>query len=250
MVMVLKAMLVDSDPVVRDKLRTLLAKHSAVEVVGAAPSLRQARRLLQLCTPDLLFLATELADGSGFDLLCDISPTTCVAFAADDPRHAIRAFEVNAFDYLLKPMTPGRVAQSIGRLRRLREGASPSSPPPSLAVPAEPVVIEEGGRRQVVQLAEVAAVTAFGGNYTQLCRVDGEVLEVRRTIKQWESMLPQEQFVRVHRAAIVNLEYLEQVGKRASGALTLRVRSVHEPIAVSRRRSQRLNEFLQRQACA
>ena len=222
--MVLRALLVDDEPFARNDLREALLEHGDLEVVGEAGSVGEALPLVRSRAPEVLFLDVQLLDGDGFELLEQLDERTSVIFLSAHDRYAVRAFEVNALDYLLKPVSRHRLALSLDRLTRQR--ALHDSEPPSLSRldPKDRVLVRSEGRRELVALAQVAAVTSLGGNYTQLRRIGGPPLESRRTIKEWESLLPEAGFVRVHRAAIVNVAHLERVARAPGGALTLRLR--------------------------
>lgn len=167
--MTLRALLVDDERLARVELRRLLAAHPEVEVVAEADSVATARVALAAARPDVVFLDVQMPGGSGFELLSGDGLELAVVFVTAFDAHALRAFEVNALDYLLKPVHPERLAQAVGRLlRRAAEPAagSPSDGAPSAAV-ANEVATGQGGT------AESTASGATGGSGVAATRADG-----------------------------------------------------------------------------
>ena len=244
--MILKAMVVDDELFARKDLCTLAQRHRGVEVAWEAASLEGARQLLRAVQPDVVFLDVQLDDGCGFDLLPLTREPTQVVFVTAHDRYAIRAFEVNALDYLLKPVSVGRFAESIARVLQRRTGNPCEEPEPTDVTVDDRISVGNRVRPEFVRVLEVVAVTSLGSNYTQVCKQDGSRLDTRRTIRQWEAMLPKEHFVRVHRAAIVNLDYIDGVTRKLGGKLVLEVRHLDNPISVSRRNARPVGTVLNR----
>src|ERR1700674_2427526 len=111
----MKAMIIDDEPPARRELRRLLTDFSWVEVVGEAGNVDQAAEMVESLTPELLFLDIQMPGGSGFDLLTRLEHLPEVIFTTAYDEHAVRAFEVDALDYLLKPIDPARLAEALGR---------------------------------------------------------------------------------------------------------------------------------------
>src|SRR2546423_10649622 len=112
----LRALLIDDEPPARADLRERLAAHPRVTIVDEAGTLARARALLACDDYDLVFLDIQLRGGSGFDLVPDVRPEARIVFVTAFNDHAVRAFDVNALDYLLKPVQPARLAASLARL--------------------------------------------------------------------------------------------------------------------------------------
>ena len=249
-----RAMIVDDEPFARDDLRFLLSSHDTVEVVCEAGDLAASRRLLQTHNLDILFLDIQLGERSGFELVCDVPQDTAIIFVTAWDCHAIRAFDVNAVDYLLKPVSPRRLAESLQRLESRRgQGAAATwqeTDPHRARRPSRLRTDQRlwlGSREQLryVQLGEIAAVSALGGNYSAVRTTDGLTTEMRRTLKEWEAVLP-DTFVRVHRGAIVNLGHVKSVYRTRSGEVHLELPCLRESFTVSRRRAGLVNEVLVR----
>ena len=134
-----RALLIDDEELAREELRRLLSAHPDVEIVGEADEVPAGRTRLAVADYDLVLLDIQLAGGSGFDLVPHVAPSARIIFVTAHNEFAIRAFEVNALDYLLKPVSPTRLAASLARL-------APASPPTHVASPSEPEGAEARAR--------------------------------------------------------------------------------------------------------
>jgi two-component system LytT family response regulator len=239
----LKALVVDDEPFARADLRGFMEDERSFEVVWEAGSIAEARRLLGHKELDVVFLDVQLREGYGFDLMVYIQECTQVVFVTAYDQYALRAFEVNALDYLLKPVSTDRFRRCLNRVKERFGLASDSFVPTRVALD-DRILVRSGSRREFVAVCDVVVVTSMGGNYTQICKSDGSWLDVRRTMKQWEAMLPPAQFVRVHRATIVNLDHVQGVARHPGGRVQLRVGHLSDPVEVSRRSAPNLGELL------
>lgn len=219
------AIIVDDEPFIRSDLRHMLRNHPEIEVIGEAGNLPGARALLTDRTPDLLFLDVRLRGGSGFDLLPHVDPATRVVFLTAYGDYAVRAFEVRAMDYVLKPISAQRLAETLARL----------DPAPGVSSSEN----EEAGGPPP-PFFDVAAVASIGGNYTAVHRVCGKKEIVRRTLKQWEILLPPARFLRIHRSAIVDVDRIERLETKPPGRRRVFVQGVVESFPVSRGAASRL----------
>jgi two-component system LytT family response regulator len=193
-----QAVLIDDDVAARERLRELLRAHS-VNVVGESGQLTEACRLLARSDYNLVFIDVELRGGIGFNILTQIRPEARVVFVTAHERFAVRAFEANALDYLLKPVQAPRLAASLARFAAVRP-----APCRSFTIDDSVFVKIDAGAMRFVRLRDLAAIFS-SENYTELHLADSTKLVVRRTLKAWEQQLPASEFMRVHRTAIVNL---------------------------------------------
>lgn len=221
-----RTLLIDDEAAARDELRWLLAAHPGYTVVGEAATLATARRRLQQADYDLVFLDVQLFGGNGFDLVPDVAPGARVIFVTAFDRFALRAFEVNALDYLQKPVATERFAAALAK----RTGA----PPPAPAFRADDTVLvrTDAGDR-FVPLTRISAIFS-NENYSDVILGTGERLLTRRTLKAWEELLPPAQFQRAHRQALVNLHAIEGHRRDTRETAELRVTGVKEHVPVSR----------------
>lgn len=231
----LRALLIDDEPPARAILRALLLAHPTIAIVGEAGRIADARARLAHDDYDLVFLDIQLRGGSGFDLVPDVRPAARIIFVTAHDEHAVRAFAVNALDYLLKPVEPARLAESIRRSVGQPPAAVDDSRWRSRAWRTDDSILVrlEGGTR-LLALAEIATITS-NENYCDLELGNGERLFVRHTLKAWEEALPSPPFVRVHRQSVINLARLVRVEDDGSPAPLLHLRGAREPVRISRR---------------
>jgi two-component system LytT family response regulator len=230
------ALLVDDERLARQELRTLLGAHPDVEVVGEADSIAQAARLVTKLAPDIVFLDIQLPGETGFELFDRVAVSCEVIFVTAHDAHALRAFDVNALDYLLKPVAPERLAASLDRARA-REPLAPGEQR-QLTVD-DFIFLTVGGRARFLRLAHIVAVQA-DGDYTDVLLADGTTTRVLRPLKHWEQRLPDTHFVRIHRETIVHLRYVDRVEEWSAESWHVHLRDRKAPLVLSRRYAARL----------
>ena len=214
---VMRALIVDDEPIARRKIRDHLRRHADIEVVGECGDLGEARGAVERLKPDLLFLDLRLPGGDGLSFLDTLgpeAPVTILVTALSD--RALDAFDLAAADYLLKPFDDRRFARSLDRARALLKARGTAAAPAPQAAAAErlPVPDKEGIR--LVRTSEVDWIEAEG-NYAAL-HVGGRRHLIRTTLENLVGRLPPEQFVRVSRSAVVNIDRIARLepwmGKR------------------------------------
>jgi two-component system, LytTR family, response regulator len=236
----LRAILIDDEPPARDILRALLAAHPDVVVMAEAGTLASAREALARNDYDLVFLDIQLRGGTGFDLVPHVRTGAKIIFVTAFDSHALRAFEVNALDYLLKPVAPQRLALALSRLTQ--------SPEPS-ALPLTPddrVLLKLGsGQERFVLLTDIRLLASCE-NYSEVTLSGGEHFLVRKTMKAWETALPSSHFLRVHRTAIVNVAHITRIERVTESTSRVHLDGVADPVTVSYRYLPTLREALVR----
>lgn len=243
----LRTMLIDDERLARDELRNLLADHPECAIVGEAANVTEALQHVPRLRPDLLFLDIEMPGRNGFALLEQLPPPLPqVIFTTAYDAFALRAFEVNALDYLLKPVHPQRLALALERLRDVSAAAPADT---SAHLPTDPptlhendrVFVREGDRCWFVPLSSIRLFEA-NGNHTRLHFDDVQPL-LYRTLRALEERLPQRLFLRANRAQIVNTTFIETVQPWFSGSLKVTLR--HGGIVeFSRRQAQLFRDRL------
>ena len=238
------ALIIDDEPPARNVLRTLLAAHPGVTVVGEAGTVRAARELLARPDYALVFLDIQLRGGSGFDLVPLVRAGAAVIFVTAHDEHALRAFDINALDYLLKPVKPERLAASLVRLSAARATEAGGLPANRLQSDDTIYVRTDDGAR-FLPLAAICALLSCE-NYCELHLVSGEKLLVRHTLKAWEDALPAPPFARAHRQAIVNFNHLLRIEEDGADAPLLHLTGLRTPLRASRREWSALRVLLPR----
>lgn len=201
------AILVDDERLARRELRSMLAEHEIIDVVGEAETVTQAAELAHAKNPDVLFLDIQLPGETGFDLLEKITPACKIIFVTAFDAYAIRAFEVNALDYLLKPINPARLARAI---ERLTTHDSASASPVRALEYEDRLFIEVDQRSRFLKVSDIIVISAMG-DYSQILSCDGEKSLVLKPLKDWEERLPAKHFTRIHRSTIINVDYVERL---------------------------------------
>ena len=240
-----RALIIDDEPPARTVLRLLLSAHPGVEIAGEAGTLRAARELLARPDYDIVFLDIQLRGGTGFDLVSEVRAGAAIVFVTAHDEHALRAFEVNALDYLLKPIKPERLAVSLHRVAAAPVAAPAALPPARLRADDTLYVRTDDGAR-FLPLAAIGAIHSCE-NYCELHLADGGKLLVRHTLKAWEDTLPAPPFARAHRQAIVNLTHLVRIEDDGADAPLLHLRGGRAPVRASRREWAELRLLLPRE---
>jgi two-component system LytT family response regulator len=237
----LTGIIVDDDPLVRGLLRDLL--ESELAIIGEAGTLAQARLLARQHRPDVVFLDVGLPDGSGFELLSELKPGVSAVFVTSAEEYAVNAFDCDAVDYLLKPVSPERLQKALLRVRH-RLGGKAAPPPPATPPQGDTFLVKTLTERRLVKFSDIRRIIAYGEYSWVYWDKSKHGTLLRKSLKQWLSELPSEQFIRVHRGAIVNLAYLDRVERLSAGQLQVHLRDTAEPIPVSLRLAPTLNRKL------
>jgi DNA-binding response OmpR family regulator len=238
----LRAIIVDDEPMVRSVLRDFLEKSKDIKVFGEAGTVALARELARQHNPNVVFLDINLPDGLGFDLLSNLRPQTAVVFVTSAEEYAIHAFDCEATDYLLKPVSLERLQKALLRVRQHlvaedKPGATTSSKL------EETFLVKTLDEKRLVKIGDINRIIAYG-EYSWVHWSKGRSAMLRKSLKQWLRELPGEQFVRVHRRAIVNLAFMERIDKISGARMQIYLRDAEEPILVSLRLSPALNRKL------
>ena len=207
--------IVDDERLARNELRRLLGAHEDVCVVGEAACVADGIRAVERMEPDLVLLDVQMPDGSGFDLLTALATPPAVIFTTAHDQHAVRAFQVSALDYLLKPIEPELLAQALDKQRRRMALA----PGPSRTAAEGRIFIQDGERCWLVELDRIMLFESEG-NYTRLY-FDGQRPLLLRSLVQLEARLEPSRFLRVSRSRIVNMDFVDGIKPSPGGGLTL-----------------------------
>jgi two-component system LytT family response regulator len=226
----MKAVLIDDERLARAELRRLLEAHPDVSIEGEARNAEEAVELVHSVVPDLMFLDIEMPGGSGFDVLEQLDSVPQVIFTTAFDQYAIQAFEVNALDYLLKPIAPERLTAALERTK-----------PRAAVKPLLQVFVRDGERCWIVKVPDIVLLESEG-NYTRLHFARERPL-IRRSLNALEQQLDPLMFFRANRKQIVNLAWIEKTDFSVAGGLTVTLRG-GEAVEMSRRQSDRLREIL------
>jgi DNA-binding LytR/AlgR family response regulator len=253
MKMPIRTLIVDDESPARHRLRRMLANIEVVEIVGEAESGVQAVEMIERHTPDLVLLDIQMPGLDGFGVIEALEDPPLIIFVTAYDEYAIRAFEVHALDYLLKPFSQQRLERSIHRAREeLIEGrdfAARLAPVlEGLADRGQFVtrlaVHDRRGARSRIRVVDVDEVDWFGIESDEvILHVGEDVYAVPRTLTELESRLDPDCFFRAHRSAIVNLDRIQEIIPWFKGSHKLRLTTGAE-VDLSRRRARVLREIL------
>lgn len=242
----LHALIVDDESLARESLVYLLQEYCAetLTVVGAASSAAEVRKVLETNTVDTLFLDISMPLENGFELLASLPEGKYgVVFVTAYHQYALRAIKANAVDYLLKPVNIEELRAAIGKLRRIQQYTASDrlTYESSLQHTIEAIQTErkevtrltlpQQQGLSIVEVKDIVHLTA-DSNYTIFYLKDGKRIVVAKTLKEFEEVLDDAVFVRIHKSHIVNLDYLKSFSAMNSAVTT----TVGTELAVSRRR--------------
>jgi two-component system LytT family response regulator len=244
----LRAILVDDERLARKRLATLLAAHPEITVVGEAADIVAARALVDSAQPDVVFLDIQMPPENGFDLVPHLSARVCIVFVTAHDAFALRAFEVNALDYLLKPVHPDRLAETLSRLRRHgRTQSGETSAPPTKPAPrlnsGEPILLRDARQWRVLDPNSIEAIEAEG-SYSRVWTGEKTSIFILRALGQWEQILPKGAFHRISRSLLINMEKVRRLDVRNRDEADLFLTGSEQPLRLGRIASIRLRQLL------
>jgi two-component system LytT family response regulator len=244
----MRAIIIDDERLARTELRKLLQEFPEIEVVDEAGNVDEGLAKIETHNPDLIFLDIQMPGKSGFDLLSELDKAPEVIFTTAYDDYALKAFEVNALDYLLKPVEPKRLADAIQKLHEgggsnglLIHGAEPGSANRSLLTENDQVFVKDGDRCWFVRLAEIRLFESVG-NYAKVFFGSNKPL-ILKSLNALEERLDEKVFFRANRKHIVNLRLIEKIEPYFNGGLLLELKG-GEKIEVSRRQTVKFKEMM------
>ncbi|GGF69213.1 DNA-binding response regulator [Azorhizobium oxalatiphilum] len=238
----LRVVIVDDEPLAVRAMRRLLLPHGDVVVVGSADTPRSATELLKAEKPDAVFLDVDLGSATGFDLLDGLDPAPHVVFVTAHANYAVDAFAAEAVDYLLKPVTPERLAEALARLHRLKAQAAPQAP-------AEREMLElRTPSRTVLAAPEDIAALVAEGDFSRVILAGQPALLIWRTLSHFEGILPSPPFLRLSRSLILNRARLRAFDTPSRDRSRVTLEGIAEPLTLGRVATTRLREALAKDA--
>jgi two-component system LytT family response regulator len=234
--MPVRTLIVDDERLMRRDLRTLLEAHDDVTVIGEANSVESARRSIEELQPDVIFLDVQMPPASGFDLLDAIdTDAVSIVFVTAYDRYAVRAFEVNSLDFLLKPVQPERLATTLERVRRKLETIDilkPLQESTKLAY-TDTIFVRLGRYGRFIPLQSIRYIRP-AEKYTELVGEAEKMYLSSQTLQEWEERLPEE-FIRIHRSCIINSQHIVRTTDNPNGSKYVYLLGIAKPLAMSRR---------------
>ena len=233
-----RALLVDDERLARKQLRASLALFPEVEIVAETAAVPEALAAVQAHHPDVVFLDIQMPGASGFDFLESAGGSFATIFVTAHDRFALRAFEVNGLDYLLKPIERDRLARAI---HRLSLGPQATVPADALLKSSDYIFVTGRSGSRFIQVRKIQCVVA-AGPYTEIFVDDGTKWMMLRSIKEWLVRLPQDRFAAIHRSTIVNFAFVERMEPLPNYSYRIVLRGTKCQLLMSRRRALLLKE--------
>ena len=243
-----KTVLVDDEPLALTRLERMLEQYrDSVEIVGKAESGAAAVEIINRVRPDVVFLDVQMPELTGFDVLERLDYIPLVIFSTAYDQYALKAFEVYSVDYLLKPVDPARLKLAVDKLQRLSAGGVGDlreRVQQALETLKDPrkirIQVRIGDRIRLISATDVVFFVA-SDKYVEV-HTRNETHLITKSLSKLESELPADDFVRVHRSVIVNINFVDEISKSFGGAYEVRMKDAEKTrLPVSRRYKSRLD---------
>jgi two-component system LytT family response regulator len=238
-----KAIIIDDERLARNELKKLLLEFPEIEVIEEATNAKEGIEKIEMLNPDLIFLDIQMPGKTGFDMLQELDRIPQVIFTTAYDEYALKAFEVNALDYLMKPIEPKRLADALQKLIQSEEKelAAQQAFSRGLLTENDQVFVKDGERCWFVKLSEVRLFESVG-NYAKVYFAGNKPL-ILKSLNALEERLDEKTFFRANRKHIVNLRMIEKIEPYFNGGLILDLQG-GEKVEVSRRQAVKFKEMM------
>jgi two-component system, LytTR family, response regulator len=242
----MRALIIDDERLARKELITLLSQYEQVEIVGEANNVDDAKEKIEALAPDVVFLDIQMPEKTGFDLLEELDNVPHVVFTTAYDEYAIKAFQVNALDYLLKPIEPKRLGEAVERLsKKLNENQDRTEEIANMAnrklTLDDQVFVKDGDRCWFVKLSNVRLFES-DGNYIKVY-FDNFKPMIHKSLNALDERLSEKSFFRASRKHIINLSWVEAIEPWFNGGLVVTLKG-GDRIEVSRRQAARFKDMM------
>lgn len=239
--MTCKTIIVDDERLARAELKKLLQDFPEIEVIAEASNVNEGIEKIDTLNPDLVFLDIQMPGKTGFDLLQEVDKAPYVIFTTAYDEFAIKAFEVNALDYLLKPIEPKRLADAVHKIKLAEEKTDPVLTNRDMLAESDQVFVKDGEKCWFVKLSEIRLFESVG-NYARVFFAGNKPL-ILKSLNALEERLDPRVFFRANRKHIVNMRMIEKVEPYFNGGLLLELKG-GDKIEVSRRQTVKFKEMM------
>lgn len=233
-------LIVDDERLARKDLISLLTEYKNIKVVGEADNVTNAVKAIEEFNPEIIFLDIQMPGETGFDLLNKIKTEARIIFVTAFDEYAIRAFEINALDYLLKPVNPDRLARTIERIEQNEE---PELGEPRKLEYDDRLFLMINDSMTFLKIKSILSIQA-AGDYTEIETRDGIKGLTLKSMKEWESRLPEQFFSRIHRSTIINMEYIDKLEEWFNYSYKVYLKGIEKPYVMSRRYVAKLKKMM------
>ena len=242
--MPITAIIIDDEILARNELKKLLEQHPEIQIIDEASGVDEGVEKIELALPDLIFLDIQMPGKTGFDLLGELEKAPKVIFTTAFDEFALKAFEVNALDYLLKPIDPSRLSDAIQKLQTelaLEQASLIGGSVRGPLTEADQVFVKDGEKCWFVKLAEIRLFESVG-NYAKVYFSTHKPL-ILKSLNALEDRLDEHVFFRANRKHIINLHWIEKIEPYFNGGLLVELKG-GEKIEISRRQTVKFKEMM------
>jgi two-component system, LytTR family, response regulator len=238
-----KAIIIDDERLARNELKKLLMDFPMIEVLDEAANAEEGIEKIDALNPDLVFLDIQMPGRTGFDMLQELDKAPHVIFTTAYDEYALKAFEVNALDYLMKPIEPKRLADALQKMQQAeeKEAVSQQALQRGILTENDQVFVKDGERCWFVKLSEVRLFESVG-NYAKVFFAGNKPL-ILKSLNALEERLDEKTFFRANRKHIVNMRMIEKIEPYFNGGLLLEIQG-GEKVEVSRRQAVKFKEMM------
>lgn len=234
----LKTLVVDDEELARKDLRAVLSNFNNLEVIGEAASISEAEEFILNNSLDIIFLDIQLQGENGFDLLPKIGKDINIIFVTAFDKYAIRAFEVNAIDYLLKPVNPDRLKLS---LERIEEKSSSEDMKYEKLNYEDSIFLQFQNHYTFIKISSISSITS-AGDYSEIITSSNQKGLTTKSLKEWEARLPERRFIRIHRTTIINTDFIDKIEDWFNYSYRVFMKNNTKPFVMSRRFAMKLKD--------
>ena len=235
----MKAIIIDDERLARQELKNLLSVHKEIEVVAECSNAEEAKEKIAAISPDVIFLDIQMPGKTGLELLEEISALPEVVFVTAYDEYAIRAFEVNALDYLLKPVSPQRLSETVKKLVNKESVEKGENNTP--LNDDDQVFVKDGEKCWFVSLQNIRLFESEG-NYVRVYFENFRPM-ILRSLNSLETRLPEKSFFRASRKHIINLKWVDNIETWFNGGLMVKLKGGQE-VEISRRQAVKLKDLM------
>jgi two-component system LytT family response regulator len=242
--MPITAIIIDDERLARNEQKKLLEQHPEIQIIDEASGVDEGVEKIELARPDLIFLDIQMPGKTGFDLLGELEKAPKVIFTTAFDEFALKAFEVNALDYLLKPIDPNRLSDAIQKLQTelaLEQASILGGSVRGPLTEADQVFVKDGEKCWFVKLAEIRLFESVG-NYAKVYFSTHKPL-ILKSLNALEDRLDEHVFFRANRKHIINLHWIEKIEPYFNGGLLVELKG-GEKIEISRRQTVKFKEMM------
>lgn len=241
----MRTLIIDDERLARKELRSLLSNHPEIEIIGECGNAEEARDMIHSQLPDLIFLDIQMPGENGFDLIETLTYLPKIIFVTAYDTYALRAFEINALDYVLKPIDDDRLAKAIAKIQKDEEHKDSKNTADTQAEESlqknDRIFLKDGEKCWFVALEDIKYFESEG-NYVRVFFENNKPL-ILKSLNNLEKRLNDREFFRINRKFIVNLKEIVHIEPWFNGGLQIKLKS-GETMEVSRRQASRFKELL------